>query len=176
MVHERVVGKRTTVFFTPDSRELIIARGDEFSFWDVETRQLIRQLPREDSQYPGFVAFSPDGRLMAMEMAPAVIHLIDAVTGRTIARLEDPHGDLSTWHGFTPDGTQLVVVTRHACAIHIWDLRAIRRRLKEMNLDWDWPEFPPADLPDTALHKQPGRQEHGSYTIDVIVGNSQPVN
>src|SRR5262249_38953996 len=31
----------------------------------------------------------------------------------------------------------------YASAIHIWDLRAIRARLKEMNLDWQWPEFPP---------------------------------
>ena len=45
--------------------------------------------------HPGHVAFSPDGKLMALEMAPAVIHLIDAATFRTIAKLEDPHGDRS---------------------------------------------------------------------------------
>jgi hypothetical protein len=45
---------------------------------------------------------------------------------------------------FTPDATQLVVVARYAGAIHRWDLRAIRERLKTMNLDWDWPEFPAA--------------------------------
>lgn len=44
--------------------------------------------------------------------------------------------------GFTPDGTQLIVAARYAGAIHRWDLRAIRSRLKAMNLDWDWPEFP----------------------------------
>ena len=81
---------------------------------------------------------------MALELAPAVIHLIDAATFRTIARLEDPHGDQPVWQDFTPDGTKLVVVTKHTTAIHIWDLRAIRARLKEINLDWDWPEFPPA--------------------------------
>jgi tetratricopeptide (TPR) repeat protein len=43
--------------------------------------------------------------------------------------------------GFTPDGTQLVVVALYARAIHVWDLRAIRVRLKAMGLDWDWPEF-----------------------------------
>ena len=144
MVHEWVVGKQTIVFFTPDSRALIIARGDEFSFWDVETLQPIRRLRRDVAHYPGHVAFSPDGRLMALEMAPAVIHLKEVATGRTVAKLEDPHGDRATWQGFTPDGTQLVVVARYASAIHIWDLRAIRTRLKDMNLDWDWPEFPPA--------------------------------
>jgi serine/threonine protein kinase/WD40 repeat protein/tetratricopeptide (TPR) repeat protein len=147
LVHEWVVGKQTFVFFTPDSRALIIARGDEFSFWDVETLQPMRRLPRDIAQFPGHVAFSPDGKLMAVEMAPAITHLKEVATGRTVARLEDPHGDRAWWQGFTPDGTQLVVVARYARAIHIWDLRAIRMRLKEMNLDWDWPEFPPAGGP-----------------------------
>jgi hypothetical protein len=83
-----------------------------------------------------------DGRLMALEMAPGVIHLKEVATGRTVAKLEDPHGDRATWQGFTPDGTQLVVLARHTRAIHIWDLREIRSRLKDMKLDWDWPEFP----------------------------------
>ena len=152
MVHEWVLGKRTFVFFTPDSRALIISRGDEFSFWDVETLQPIRRLPRDVAHFPGHVAFSPDGKLMALEMAPAVIHLKEVATGRTVAKLEDPHGDRATWLGFTPDGTQLVVVASYASAIHIWDLRAIRARLKDMNLDWDWPEFPPAATGD------PGRR------------------
>jgi WD40 repeat protein len=144
IAHEWVVGRQTNVFFTPDSRTLIISRGDEFSFWDVATLQPIRRLRRDVALYPGYVAFSPDGRLIALEMAPAVIHLKETATGRTVARLEDPHGDRATWQGFTPDGTQLVVIASYASAVHIWDLRAIRTRLKDMNLDWDWPAFPPA--------------------------------
>src|SRR5262245_20662828 len=92
---------------------------------------------------PGEVAFSPDGKLMALEMAPGSVHLKDAATDRTVARLEDPHGDRGGWMGFTPDGTQLVVKALYARCIHVWDLRLIRQRLKEMRLDWDWPEFTP---------------------------------
>jgi WD40 repeat protein len=149
-VYEWLAGKQTVVQFTPDSRTLIILRGDEFSFWDVKTLQPTHRLRREVGLYPGHVAFSPDGKLMALELAPAVIDLIDTATFRTIARLEDPHGDRSKWQGFTPDGTQLVVVTDHAKAIHIWNLRAIRARLKEMNLDWDWPVFAPVAPTATA--------------------------
>jgi WD40 repeat protein len=137
LVNEWVLGKRTFVFFTPDSRALVISRGDEFTFWDVQTLQLIRRLPRDITPFPGWVAFSPDGRLMALEMAPAIIHLKETATGRTVARLEDPCGDRATWQGFTPDGTRLVVVASYACAIHVWDLQAIRAWLKDMNLDWD---------------------------------------
>jgi WD40 repeat protein len=152
MVKEWVLGKWTTVFFTPDSRALIISRGDEFSFWDVKTLQPILRLPRDVTPFPGHVAFSPDGRLMAVEMAPGVLHLKEAATGRTVARLEDPFGDRARWQGFTPDGTRMVVIAKYSCAIHVWDLRAIRARLKEMNLDWDWDdcEFPPAGKPADA--------------------------
>jgi hypothetical protein len=143
VVHEWVTGKRTNVFFTPDSRCLIISRGDEFSFWDVETLRPVRRLPRDVTPFPGYVAFSPDGRLMALEMAPAVLHLKEVATGRTVARLEDPCGDRANWQGFTPDGTRLVVLAKYASAVHVWDLRAIRARLKDMHLDWDWPEFGP---------------------------------
>jgi serine/threonine protein kinase/WD40 repeat protein len=162
MVHEWVLGKWTCVSFTPDSRALIISRGDEFSFWDVETLQPIRRLPRDVTPFPGWVAFSPDGKLMAVEMAPAVLHLKEVATGRTVAQLEDPHGDRANWQGFTPDGTQLVVLSNYASAIHIWDLRAIRTRLKGMGLDWDWPEFPPAPTGNSAA---------APVTIEVLPGD-----
>jgi hypothetical protein len=162
MVHEWVLGRWTTVAFTPDSRSLVISRGDEFSFWDVETLQLLRRLPRDVTPFPGHVAFSPDGRLMALEMAPAVLHLKETATGRTVAKLEDPCGDRANWQGFTPDGASLVVVAKYANAIHVWDLRAIRARLREMNLDWDWPAFPPPPAGNLAASRM---------TIEVLPGD-----
>jgi tetratricopeptide (TPR) repeat protein len=99
---------------------------------------------------------------MALEMAPAVIDLREVATGRIVAKLEDPHGDRAGWMGFTPDGTQLVVAAHYAKAIHVWDLRAIRQRLKLMGLDWDWPEFKPADA--TAKSVEPP-------TIEVLPGD-----
>jgi serine/threonine protein kinase/WD40 repeat protein/tetratricopeptide (TPR) repeat protein len=143
VVNEWNLGKRSFTYFTPDSRTLIISRDDELSFWDVSTFQPIRRLPRDVAQFPSHVAFSPDGRLMAMEMAPATIHLKEVATGRTVAQFEDPHGDRAGWTGFTPDGTQLIVAAKQTQVIRIWDLRAIRARLKTMQLDWDWPEFEP---------------------------------
>jgi WD40 repeat protein len=166
LIHEWTIDKRNYVFFTPDSRTLIIARGDEFSFWDVETFQPIRRLRRDIAHHPGHVAFSPDGKLMALEMDPASIHLKDAATGRTIAKLEDPHGDRSTWLGFTPDGAQLVAASTYASAVHVWDLRAIRARLKEMKLDWDWPEFLPAAPGKTAVETVTIAIDRGDGAVD----------
>jgi WD40 repeat protein len=147
MAHEWPVG-RAKVYFTPDSRTLILCTGNEFTFWDVETLQQLRRIGRDVTQYPGHVAFSPDGRLMALEIAPGIVHLRDAATDRIVAKLEDPHGDRATWMAFSPDGTQLVVNAGYSRAVHVWDLRAVRQRLKTMGLDWEWPEFSPAAPPE----------------------------
>jgi len=72
-------------------------------------------------------------------------------SGRVVAKLEDPQGDRSKWMSFTPDGTQLIVAAKYAGAIHRWDLRAIRERLKTMNLDWDWPAYSAASEAEIAL-------------------------
>jgi serine/threonine protein kinase/WD40 repeat protein len=143
LISELDVGLTARVFFTPDDRELIVARYMEFTFYDVNTLAITRQMPRDTGLYPGYVAFTEDGKMMAVEIEPGLIHLKEVASGRTIAKLEDPNRELSTWMSFTPDATQLIVGARYASAIHRWDLRAIRTRLKSMNLDWDWPEFTP---------------------------------
>jgi hypothetical protein len=184
MVHEWSPGKQNHAFFTPNSQELIIARGDEFSFWNVETFQPTRRLRREVPLYPGHVAFSPDGKLMALEMSPGSMHLLDVTTARTVAKLEDPHGDRATWQGFSPDGSQLAVAAGYASAVHVWDLRAIRARLKRMNLDWDWPEFPEKDQhprqdsvwpvtgakawADEPQERESDRERFGPMTVEVV--------
>ena len=167
MVHEWVSGSQNTVIFTPDSRALILCRGDELTFWDVGTAKLVRRLRRDVNHFAASVVFSPDGALMALEMTPAVIHLMEVATGRTVAKLEDPHRDQVGWKCFTPDGTKLVVAAPHAKAIHVWDLRAIRQRLKAIGLDWDWPEFHPED-------PRAGRAEPA--TLEVLAGDlAEPV-
>ena len=155
------VGMTARAFFTPDSKELIIARGSEFMFRDIKTLAVTRRWPRESGVYPGYIAFSPDGNLMALETTPGVILLKETASDRTIAKLRDPQGDISTWMSFSPDGTQLIVAARYAGAIHRWDLRHIRTRLKTMGLDWDWPAFPPTPRSEGMLghgHHQPGAQ------------------
>ena len=67
---------------------------------------------------------------------------------------------------FTPDGTRLVVVAGYAKAIHVWNLRAIRDRLKTMNLDWDWPEFPPVD---------PASKDAAPWKVEILPGESNPL-
>jgi eukaryotic-like serine/threonine-protein kinase len=88
---------------------------------------------------------SADGRLVAIADRSRVLRLMDARTGRTLARLTSP--DLcEAWAAtFSPDASRLVVSTRDGPASHLWDLRAIRRRLAGMGLDWDAPAYPTED-------------------------------
>jgi serine/threonine protein kinase/WD40 repeat protein len=170
LIKELQLGPQSQVFFTPDNRELIVARCNEFTFHDLKSLEVSRRMPREIGLYPGHVAFTADGKMMALEMAPGLIHLKEITSGHTVARLEDPHGEISTWMSFTPDGTQLVVAARYAGAIHRWDLRAIRARLKTMNLDWNWPEF---SAPLT-FEKSPSK-EQGPLRIQVVSRRAESV-
>src|SRR5262249_13749227 len=76
------------------------------------------------------------------EMGSGNTRLVDPTTGRELATLTDPDLDMNHLPIFTPDGTRLITVSS-ANGIHVWDLRLIRQRLKELGLDWDGKEYAP---------------------------------
>ena len=110
--------------------------------WTVGTWLEARQIGGEGR------CFSPDGRLVVVMDATKVLRLVECVTGRTIARLESPDLSYVRTAGFSPDGAHLVVTTNDGPAVHVWDLRAIRRHLVSMDLDWDALAFSDVDPAD----------------------------
>ena len=56
---------------------------------------------------------------------------------------------------FSPDGSRLVVTTNDGPAVHVWDLRAIRRHLASMSLDWDAPAYSDDDPADPSARPPP---------------------
>jgi hypothetical protein len=116
-------------------------------FWDVASWQPVRRLRRPINAPPSPAAFTADSRIVALELSPAVIHLVEVTGGRTLAKLLDPNHDRATALCFTPDGTRLMVQDDRARAMHIWDLRAIRKKLADLDLDWDMPPYPEAEVP-----------------------------
>ncbi len=145
---------KTYAYFAPDSKNLVTCTGEEYCFWEVGTWRPGRRLPREMSSYPGSLAFSSDGALMALELSPGIIDLQEFSTGRTLARLEDPNRDRVGWLCFSRDGTKLVNQGYNSKVVHVWDLQAIRHELAEMDLDWDLPPYQDSDVgqafqPDT---------------------------
>jgi tetratricopeptide (TPR) repeat protein len=76
-----------------------------------------------------------------METGPP--RFFHAASGKELATLEAPRnfGGAGGAH-FSPDGTWLAVATGNH-TVHLWDLRAIRRGLAELDLDWELPSYPP---------------------------------
>jgi WD40 repeat protein/tRNA A-37 threonylcarbamoyl transferase component Bud32 len=122
--------------FSSDGRWLAMS-GDRGGLYHVGTWE-------PGLRFLGRAQFSPDSRLLAVSKESGVIHLLEIATGRELARLEDPNQEIDGFHVFTPDGTRLVTVSNgKEGGIHIWDLLAIRGKLKDMNLDWDTADYPP---------------------------------
>jgi serine/threonine protein kinase/WD40 repeat protein len=125
--------------FSPDGRWLATTSEGHLRLWSVGSWQEALQIDGG-----GNTIFSPDGKLLAADDGQGAIRLINPDTGRDYARLEDPNQDRGRL-SFSPDGTQLISSTQDSQSIHVWDLRAIRRQLAEMGLDWDLLPYPSLD-------------------------------
>jgi tetratricopeptide (TPR) repeat protein len=138
-VRELPLEGSTLARFSPDGRWLMTLAEGSCRLWEVGTWNQARRFDG------GAFAFSPDSRLLAISDDFGVIRLVETATGREVARLTGPE---PMWYPpacFTPDGTQLIATCSGQRALYVWDLRSIRKQLKELGLDWDWDEFPPAD-------------------------------
>jgi WD40 repeat protein len=133
LAHRQLTGF-VGVAFSPDGRWLLTMLPP-CRVWEVGTWREVWRFNGRGR------CFSPDGRLVVVSDPGKVLHLLEAATGRTLARLTSP--DLSeAWSArFSPDASWLAVSTRDGPAVHVWDLRAIRCHLAELGLDWDAPAF-----------------------------------
>ncbi len=141
------IDKGTGVCFSPDGKWLLTSKPS-CRLWEVGSWREVRRIES------GFCCFSSDGWLGVVQDANKVIKLVEIETGRTLARLESPDQH-DAWAVFSPDGSRLVVTTNEPPCAHVWDLRAIRRQLAEMGLDWDAPAFPGDDVASPNLPPLP---------------------
>ncbi len=139
------------VAFSPDGKWLMTS-PPPCRLWSVGTWLEERQVGG------GGRCFSPDGRLVVVMEASRVLRLVETATGRTSARLESPDLCSVECAAFSPDGSRLAVVTNDGPAVHVWDLRNIRRRLAAMGLDWDAPAYADADADDAKATPLPPLQ------------------
>jgi WD40 repeat protein len=132
------------VAFTPDSRWLVTGSLEDYCFWDVTTGRAGLRIPREqDPGLSGRMAFSPDGRVMAVARSQWLVSLIDPADGKEYARLEHPDPQLISALAFSPSGTRLAVATE-GHVIQVWDLLRLRQQLAALKLDWEQESFPDA--------------------------------
>ncbi len=135
MVRELEVERGSSIHFSPDGKWLMTG-CPPCRLWTTGTWALARELGGEG------LCVSPDSRLVAILDGGRVVRLVEAETGRVIARLESPDLSSLVFATFSPDGSILVVVPARKPIVHAWDLRAIRQRLSSMRLDWDAPDLP----------------------------------
>jgi len=160
-------------FFSPDGKWLR-TNSSPCRLWAVGTW-------REAGQKIGGVGrcFSADGRLLVVQDASMALRLVETETGRTLARLDSPDSCEVSWATFSPDGSRLVVHTPDGPAIHVWDLRAIRRQLVSRDLDWDAPPYsdndpaaaslPPLPTLEVDLGPLAARTQHATQPTEVLV-------
>jgi WD40 repeat protein len=112
---------------------LISARDDpridhrNVLLWDVATGKLVDQLVGHD-QMLTFVAFSPDGKLLASASADRTVRIWDVATKKTLATLEvksPGQPAVKPWVdqvAFSPDGKVLATASRSGNVINLWSL------------------------------------------------------
>jgi WD40 repeat protein len=93
--------------------------------WD-EKGHLLRELQADEHRIINHAAFNDAGSLLAAGGDDAVVHLIDADTGRDAGRLVAGSGEEVARVGFAPDGARLVAIAGSGLA-RVWDLRSRRR-------------------------------------------------
>jgi WD40 repeat protein len=137
LAHQELEGF-TSVKFSPDGKWLMI-ENSPCRLLETGTWREVRRLKGRGR------CFSPDARLVVVMDPNKVLELVEAETGRILARLTSPDLGEAWAVTFSPDGSKLVVSTRDGPAVHVWDLRAIRRRLVVLGLDWDAPAYSEED-------------------------------
>jgi WD40 repeat protein len=136
-----LVGGLCGVGFSPDGRWLA-TNGGGVRLWKVDTWE--EGPPVAQPGEGGAFAFTPDGRVLALSSGLSQVRLVEVDSGAEIARLTVPEQTRLGPECFSPDGTQLVAVGRESQLLYIWDLRALRAELKELDLDWGGDDYPPA--------------------------------
>ena len=100
---------------------------------------------------PGGIAFSADGRLLAVVCGNGVVELVDLKVAVVIARLECPLRLNMPELALASDGTRILLPDCKGHILHLWDLRKVREELAAIGLDWDLPPYsPPPPTEDPA--------------------------
>jgi WD40 repeat protein len=122
------------VLFCPNGKWLVTGSASEYRFWEVaswEPRHAVVRKGAGDAS--GHMAFTSDGTVLALAPSREGVQLVDVYTGNELVTLADSG---MTPLCFAPSDDQLLVsdLSGH---LQMWDIRAVRQQLAELNLDWE---------------------------------------
>lgn len=136
LAHRLITNDNALVAFSPDGRQLVTHSTKETCFWDTTTWQVQRRVPLTVAGALGKpVAFSGNGRLLALVNARQQIQLLDPQTGNELATLTAPEAEPIRALALSGDGQVLAAATINRL-VQLWDLRVLRRELAALKLDW----------------------------------------
>jgi WD40 repeat protein len=122
------------------SAALVNEQTSECKLWEVGSWHL-----QWSRQSEGAIGLDPDSRMAVLSEGEGRLCLVALSSGRALARLEDPNQGRTKNVAFSPDGSKILASSSDNQALHIWDLRLLRRELRELALDWDAPPYPPEE-------------------------------
>jgi WD40 repeat protein len=130
------MGHVRSLVFTPDGRQIISSSMDgSISVWDALSGNVVHTHPVEElrSSWPGRIAVSPDGKMIACGSYGIHIWQPNASSRRLDIRLG--HGGIESL-AFFPDGRHIIVIT--SFRISTWDVISgttiwVSDRQKEIN-------------------------------------------
>jgi WD40 repeat protein len=126
---------KTNAVFSPDSKHLAASTPKHHTAWRVGTWETVFRVPRHvQDDWPGPLAYSPDGMLLAAAHSRFELTLLNVRTGSEIAVVTAPGS--AGFHDccFSRDGRLLAAASD--TNIHLWDLAQIRQQLAQVNLDF----------------------------------------
>jgi WD40 repeat protein len=139
LMHDKTVG---AVQFSPDSKLLAVANGNNITLWSVADRRVVGVL--NGDRPSRIVTFSPSGRLLATAGDSALISVWDVAARRRVAEIRTPAkrgvGDERSGIGGVAfrDDTVLGWIGDTPNGITLWDLRR-QKRLDHLTLDLQQP-------------------------------------
>jgi WD40 repeat protein len=123
------------VAFSPNGQWLVTGNQAEYRFYSVGSWQPGRVIPRRKLEgWPGPLAYSRDGRFLALALTPVRVQLLDAATNEPVITLTPADcGELRALR-FSRDSRLLAAATA-ASEVLIWDLAGIHVELAKRGLD-----------------------------------------